>query len=111
MISYILWDSASHADPAAYAHQTEQSTNLASNTGKTVIPRPAYGSAVFYRVVTQDSAGNRIYTSEQKVVMPVRVDDIQVYRPDPASMRVRVKFDGGVVAPDLLYGTRGNANT
>ncbi|MCY0916351.1 LysM peptidoglycan-binding domain-containing protein [Massilia antarctica] len=111
MISYILWDTASHADPAAYAHQTEQSTNLASNLGKTVIPRPAYGSAVFYRVVTQDSAGNRIYTSEQKVVMPVRVDDIQVYRPDPASMRVRVKFDGGVVAPDLLYGTRGNANT
>jgi YD repeat-containing protein len=110
LASYVVWDSVSHPNVGDYANKSNQSASLSSNRGQISIPRPTPGSTVYFRVVTLDVAGNSVYTSEQQVVLPPLVDDVQVTRPTPNSLQVKVFLGAGVSQTKLLYGPHGAAN-
>ncbi|MES2039352.1 MAG: hypothetical protein V4495_16085, partial [Pseudomonadota bacterium] len=109
--SYVVWDSASHAGLDGYANKSGLTVNGSSLDGYSSIQRPAYNSTTYYRVVTQDTAGNLAYSEEIKVEMPPEVQDVKASVDDYGQIHVKARFGPGINTPTLIYGPRGATNT
>jgi YD repeat-containing protein len=105
--SYVVWDTVSHdiADNnhlGAYANQTLPLYAGDDRQGNAIISQ-AHGR-IYYRVVTVDAAGNKVYGSEQTVAANADIDDIQLVNADNGMITMRVKLADGASAPVLRHG-------
>jgi YD repeat-containing protein len=105
--TWVVYDTSSHQNVSDYAHRstTQVSTN---GQGQAALSSAATGSTIFFRVVTQDGAGNQTWTAEQSMTIPPRFSDVSVAEPDSSTIVVTAHFDAGVTAPHLLFGSSGN---
>ena len=105
--TYVVYGTSSQLDVAnpdtAYGNQTALGSTMGATSGSVGIPSTglAAGSTVYFRVVSEDRAGNRTWSPEQSFVVPPRLQDVNVAQPAAGQMAVRVSFDAGVVNPRL----------
>lgn len=105
--SWVVYDSVGHADLAGYASRSAIQTNLTSASAQARLPAGTAGGSLYFRVVTQDAAGNMAYTAEQAVTIPPRFSAVTVSQTAPGTLVVNVRFDAGVQNPVLNYGAPG----
>jgi YD repeat-containing protein len=107
--SWVAYDAVSRASPDGYANVSALQSNLSGTTHRVGLPAGAPGATVYFRIVTEDFAGNRSWTAEQSATFPPLFDAVEVGRPSSDSVSVTVGFEGAVAAPRLLYGPAGSA--
>lgn len=108
--SWVVWDTVSRAGVDAYTKRTSARA-VVNNAGSARIDAPAAGSTVYFRVVTQDAAGNLAWTPEKSLTMPPRFSSVVIGQPAANTLTVTVRFDAGTVAPTLAYGAPGNLSS
>jgi YD repeat-containing protein len=106
--SWVVYDTASHTDPADYASRTGTQSNLVDTDLSAAFNAPAPGTTVYFRVVTEDLAGSQAWTAEQQVTIPVPIDTVDVGQTSANQLSVRVRFDGAINNATLRYGTPGS---
>jgi YD repeat-containing protein len=101
--TWVVYDTASHQSISDYANRT--ATQVSSNGhGQASLASAASGSTVYFRVVTQDGAGNQTWTAEQSLTIPPRFTSLSVAQPSADTLVVTANFDAGVTNAQLLYG-------
>jgi len=110
MNSYIVYSNTSHA--AGNLNNYEYSSSYAGSTtggpAKVNIPLPSGDSKLYFRVVTQDLAGNVSWSREYAFTTPPYIADINAGYVDQAgspALVVNAKFDGSAQSPTLIYTT------
>ena len=68
--------------------------------------RQKVGTVVFFRVVSQDSAGNLAWTEERSATIPPGIESLSVAQVD-SDIQITVRFNASVEAPTLLFGAAG----
>jgi YD repeat-containing protein len=110
--SWVVWDSASHADINAYASRSAEVATWFSNQGKVFLPPSSLtGSAFYFRVVTADAAGNLAYTSEKQISLPPRLESVDVTRTGADSAKIIARAAAGAQNLVLKYGPPGTLGT
>ena len=105
--TWVVYDTSSHQNIADYANRTGTVVST-QGTGQAVLNPAAPGATLFFRVVTEDGAGNETWTAEQSITAPPRFTAVSVAQPAAGTLVVTVSFDAGVVNPRLVYGASGN---
>ncbi len=59
------------------------------------------GDTIYFRVVSQDAAGNLAWGEEQRIVLPPRYTELEVTQPGADTLQFDVTFEDGVVNPRL----------
>ena len=107
--TWVVYDTVSHQNVSDYVNRT--ATQVSSNgNAQAALPSATTGSTVFFRVVTQDGAGNQTWTAEQSITIPPRFSAVSVAQPDSNTLVVTAQFDAGATNPKLIYGAGGNLN-
>jgi YD repeat-containing protein len=105
--TWIVYDTVSHQNLSDYASRT--ATAVSSNgKGQAALNSSGTGAIVYFRVVTQDGAGNETWTAEQSITVPPRFTAVSVAQPDSNTIVVTAHFDSGAASPQLAYGTGTN---
>lgn len=102
--SWVVYDTVSHADVFGYALQTISQTNTLGNALTTQLPAVS-GDNLFFRVVTQDIAGNLSWTAEQTLALPPRLMSLGVNEQGAGTLAVHVNLSIGATNPVLHYGS------
>lgn len=119
MDSYVVYDTVSRASREGYLGRTGMTASWGkSSSSANINPdnlgyglgQLTTGETLYYRVVTQDRAGNLSWSSEQSVSVPPRFTELSVTQPSANTMVVTTRFSGGVQSPMLQYGAIGNTN-
>jgi YD repeat-containing protein len=112
--TYVVYDSSSHStiptNPAqnvepetTYGNQLDGSTSGAT-FGVASFASAGFnpGDRVYFRIVSEDSAHNRVWTKEMSFLVPPRFRDVEVSQPADNQLRVSVRFDATPTSPELL---------
>ena len=104
--TWVVYDTASHQNLSDYANRT---TTQVSSGGslRAALTAAGTGGTVYFRVVTEDGAGNETWTAEQSMTIPPRFTSVSVSQPDSSTLVVSADFDPGVANPTLAYGANG----
>lgn len=104
--TWVVYDTASHQSLSGYANRT---TTQVSSGGalQAALTAAGTGGTVYFRVVTEDGAGNETWTAEQSLTIPPRFTSVSVSQPDASTLVVTADFDPGVANPALAYGANG----
>jgi YD repeat-containing protein len=108
--TWVVYDTATHANVAAYPKQTPKHVSLDGNASA-LLPAPTGGAKLYFRVVTQDATGAISWTPEQTVSMPPRLSSVVVSQSSATTLTLKVRFDAAVATPTLAYGAPGALST
>lgn len=110
--SYVVFDTVSRNSIDDYSQRSATVGTWYSSTGSAQIDLEALelnaGGTVFFRVVTQDTAGNIAWGEEQQVTLPPSFDDVSITQTGTNTYEVRTEFTEGVINPRLYFGPSGS---
>ncbi|MGQ5522076.1 LysM peptidoglycan-binding domain-containing protein, partial [Chitinimonas sp. PSY-7] len=105
--TWVVYDLQPHAKVDDYpARVGEQLASLGGHTAQ--LPRPPAGTQIYFRVVSQDVAGNMVWSEEQTLTVAPQYDSVETSRTATGEMRMVVHFDGSVGRPTIVWQTNGS---
>jgi YD repeat-containing protein len=107
--TWVVYDTASHQNLSDYANRTATQVSTGGQS-TAALPSATSGSTVYFRVVTQDGAGNETWTAEQSLTIPPRFTSLSVAQPSADTLVVTANFGPGVSNPQLVFGASGSLN-
>jgi len=108
--TWVVYDTVSRTTLADYANRTDVQFSF-DGAARATIFAPVTGTALFFRFVAQDGAGNLAFSAEETLAIPPRFHDVAVASPDPNTLEVTARFDAGTVNPTLQFHSPGNPFT
>ncbi|WP_233203196.1 LysM peptidoglycan-binding domain-containing protein [Chitinimonas sp. BJB300] len=100
--TWVVYDLQPHAKVDDYpARVGEQLASLGGHTAQ--LPRPPAGTQVYFRVVSQDVAGNMVWSEEQTLTVAPQYDSVETSRTAKGELRMLVHFDGAVEQPRIVW--------
>ncbi|WP_212749162.1 YwqJ-related putative deaminase [Chitinivorax sp. B] len=101
--TWVVYDSQSRSDIDTYANRAgEQLATLGAHFAQ--FAKPAAGSKVYFRVVSQDVAGNLVWSEEKVLTVAPQYDRIEIYETGNGGLRFRVHFEGEVNNASIKWG-------
>ncbi|WP_137940420.1 RHS repeat protein, partial [Chitinivorax sp. B] len=98
--SWVVYDTHANVDIDAYAHRIgEQLATQGHHVAE--LPKPVPGTQLYFRVVSQDAAGNLTWSEEQVLTVAAQYDQVEVHETGTGGVRFRVHFEAGVSNPTL----------
>lgn len=105
--TWIVYDTVPHDQASDYRNATLK-TRPAALDGAGSIPAPAAGGTLYFRIVTENRAGNIAWSDQQSVTSPPRLNAVEVEPTSGGKVTIRARFDASVGAPTLAYGSGGS---
>lgn len=111
--SYVVYDTVSHDGVGGYARKSDVLLTWQQDSASVVISPYSItgGQDYYFRVVTEDVAGNKTWTAEQRVTLPPRVTGTDINQISDSEVQVSIAFDSSIVNPLLHYGEPGQPLT
>ncbi|MBB5020475.1 YD repeat-containing protein, partial [Chitinivorax tropicus] len=96
--SWVVYGPQSNVDIDAYPGRTgEQLATEGQHVAE--VPKPASGTQVYFRIVSQDAAGNLSWSEEKVLTVAPQYDKVEVYEVGNGTLRYRIHFEDGVNDP------------